>query len=92
MRTIFESEQFAHEKLKIRRDPKLVDEILRNSLYFTLAHNPLAGKPTEQSGVWILVISAFPGAEFTVFYAFTDTKVALLSLTRGDEEREDYYG
>lgn len=91
LREVYETEQFAQEKLKIRRDIRQLDEILRNPVIYTLARSPANGKPTEQPGVWGLPIHPFPGSEFTVFYSFTDTKVALLSLTRGTEKREDYY-
>ena len=92
MHTVLETEQFAVEKLKIRRDPKLVDELLRTSVYYALARDPLAGKPTENSRIWILAVYPFLGVEFTVYYSFTDTHVALLSITRGSETAENFYG
>ena len=92
MRTVFETEQFAVEKLKIRRDLPQLDEILRSLVYFALARDPTCGQQSETVDVWGLVIHPFPGISFTIYYSFTETSVALLSVTRGSEKREDYYG
>jgi hypothetical protein len=86
LRTVFETEQFGREKLIISRDPKRVDRILQDSIYYTLSRDPLRGKQTSNPNVWMLLFYPSPLAGFVVYYSFSDTHVALVSVTREEDE------
>ncbi len=85
IRQVIRESRFEYELRALIAEAIAADQFVE-AAEFLIARDPLTGSQTEDPRIWAMPTALVEGAQVVLYYAFDDTTVWLLSITRISNE------
>ena len=85
IRQVVRESRFEYELRALIAEAIAADQFVE-AAEFLIARDPLTGSQTEDPCIWAMPMALVEGAQVVLYYAFDDTTVWLLSITRISNE------